>query len=120
MRSGERLAVVDLGASVRDALLAMTRARSGAVAVLDGRRMLAGVFTDGDLRRLIGSRDDLPICPVAEVMTRDPLTVRSDELAVTVLQLFEKHNVDDLLVVDAERHLVGLVDLQDLPKFKIL
>ena len=53
-------------------------------------------------------------------MTRSPITVRTEDLAVEVLKIFEEHSIDDLLVVDGKRRLVGMVDIQDLPKFKIM
>ncbi len=120
MRAGERLAAVPLQATLKDAILAMTRARSGSVGVVDAQGRAVGIFTDGDLRRLIGEAADLPSRRVCEVMTAHPLTVRGDDLAVAALKLYEEHNIDDLLVVDAEGRLIGLVDIQDLPKFKIL
>ncbi len=120
MRKGDRLAAVPLQATLKDAILAMTRARSGSVGVLDEQGRVVGIFTDGDLRRLMGEMADLPGRRMCEVMTAHPLTVRADELAVTALKLYEEHNVDDLLVVDDAGRLIGLVDIQDLPKFKIL
>ena len=120
MRTGDRLAAVPLQATLKDAILAMTRARSGSVGVLDEQGRVVGIFTDGDLRRLMGEMADLPGRRMREVMTAHPLTVRADELAVTALKLYEEHNVDDLLVVDDAGRLIGLVDIQDLPKFKIL
>ena len=63
---------------------------------------------------------DLPERKIDEVMSRNPTTVRDDDLAVSVLAVFEKRNFDDLIVVDAKGRLAGMVDIQDLPKFKIL
>lgn len=120
MRTGDRVATVGPGATVRDAVLAMTRARSGSAAVVGDDGMLAGFFTDGDLRRLL-ARDISPMeMPVGEFMTRKPLSVGAAQLAVEVLNVFEKHAVDDLPVVDEAGRLVGAIDIQDLPKFKIL
>jgi arabinose-5-phosphate isomerase len=107
-------------ARVKDALVAMTRARSGAVAVVNAKRHVTGIFTDGDLRRHLTTTPDLPQRKISEVMSAHPRTVRADELAVDVLAIFEKFNFDDLLVVDARGRLVGAIDIQDLPKFKIL
>lgn len=121
MRKGKRLAHVGLSAKVKDAILAMTSARAGAVGVVDRNGKLAGIFTDGDLRRLITQRRGaIAHLPVGGVMTRAPVTVRAQDLAVEVLKLFELHTIDDLPVVDGQRRLVGMVDIQDLPKFKIL
>ncbi len=120
MRAGERLAKVPTTARVRDAVLAMTRARAGAVAVVGPDDRCAGIFTDGDLRRHLDDPGGLADRPICEVMTPNPIRLRSDRLAVDALMLFEQHNIDDLVVVDEEDRVVGLVDLQDLPKMKIL
>ena len=120
MRSGDALASVPEDASIRDAVLAMTRARAGSVGIVDGDNRLLGIFTDGDLRRHVTEDPDVLLRPVADVMTRDPIIVRADQLAVDVLRIYESHRIDDLLVVDATGVLVGVIDIQDLPKMKIL
>jgi arabinose-5-phosphate isomerase len=120
MRSGKRIATVSETASVKDALLAMTEARSGSAGITNEANELQGIFTDGDLRRHIGEHPDILTLPIASFMTPSPFTVREDELAIDVLKLFEDHNIDDLLVVDAKNHIVGAIDIQDLPKLKIL
>jgi arabinose-5-phosphate isomerase len=120
MRTGDRLAVAPVGAHVRDAIVAMTRARAGAVAIAGPEGRIAGIFTDGDLRRHLDDSIGLAERPIREVMTPDPIRLRSDRLAVDALMLFEHHNIDDLVVVDGDDRIVGMVDIQDLPKMKIL
>jgi len=120
MRKGERLASVAVNAKVKDAILAMTSARSGSVAIVNKNRKIAGIFTDGDLRRMIAKKRNIPECPVREVMTPSPVTIRENALAVDALKIYEERAIDDLLVVDRCGRLVGMVDIQDLPKFKIL
>lgn len=120
MRTGERLAQVCASASVKDAVLAMTSARAGAVAVVDEEARVCGIFTDGDLRRHLPATPGLLDLPVARVMTPRPISLSRDHLAVDVLAVFEAHNIDDLVIVDDAGRLVGMVDLQDLPKMKIL
>lgn len=121
MRKDRRLARIGPHAKVKDAILAMTSARAGAVGIVDENGKLAGIFTDGDLRRLITQRRGaIANLPIRTVMTRAPITVRTEDLAVEVLKIFEEHTIDDLLVVDGKRRLVGMVDIQDLPKFKIM
>jgi len=120
MRTGTRIACVKKGSKVKDALVAMTRARAGSVGVLDGKGRLLGIFTDGDLRRHIPEQSNLMNLPIEKVMTRNPITVTGDELAVDVLKIFEDHNIDDLPVVDSRKRFIGSVDIQDLPKLKIL
>jgi len=119
MRKGDRVACVKRGAKVKDAVIAMTGARAGSVAVTDDNGRLLGIFTDGDLRRHITDQQNLSEQAIEDVMTADPITLTENHLAVDVLTLFERHNIDDLIIVDDQRRVVGLVDIQDLPKFKI-
>ena len=120
MRTGKRCATVPSGQPVREALLAMTGAKSGCVAVTNGDGTLAGIITDGDLRRHLINTPDLVEHPVDEVMTRDPVTLTKDMLALEILHIYEEHNIDDLVVVDEENRVIGAVDIQDMPKLKIL
>jgi len=121
MRTGDRVAAVSPAAAVRDALIAMTKAQAGAVVVVDDRRRVLGLLTDGDLRRyLAGGATDFQTRPVADLMTRNPCSVRADRLAADALVLFQQHRFDDLVVVRDDGTLAGMIDLQDLPKFKIL
>ena len=120
MRKDERLASVPQAGTVRDCVVAMTGARTGAAGIVDDDGRLVGVFTDGDLRRHISENAEVLSRPVAEVMTSSPVTVRADQLAADALRVFEQHSVDDLLVVDADGRFVGAVDGQDLPKLKIV
>jgi len=102
------------------ALLVMTRAKSGSVSVVNARGKLVGVFTDGDLRRKMSQDEQALSRPLKGVMTRNPVTVRDEALAVEALKIFDERNIDDLIVVNAKREPVGLVDSQDLPKLKIM
>jgi arabinose-5-phosphate isomerase len=80
-----------------------------------------GLLTDGDLRRyLAGGATDFQTLPVAELMTIKPCSVQAGRLAADALSIFQQHRFDDLVVVDDNGTLVGIIDLQDLPKFKIL
>ncbi len=120
MRSGARHAVGARTLTVKDALLLMTRAKSGSVAVVNARGKLIGVFTDGDLRRHMAGDGNVLARPLAGVMTPDPICIGEEALAVEALKIFNQRNIDDLIVVNALRQPVGLIDLQDLPKFKVL
>lgn len=120
MRSGPRNAVAPQTVTVKEALLTMTRARSGSLSVVDARGKLVGVFTDGDFRRRIAEDEELLHKPLSAVMTRSPVCIREDALAVTALQIFNERNIDDLIVVNARHEPVGLVDSQDLPKLKLM
>lgn len=120
MRSGSRVARIRKGAKVHEAILAMTEAKSGIVAVVAEDQRLCGIFTDGDLRRHLTGPTPINELRIDDVMTPRPITLGPDHLAVDALNLFQKHNIDDLVIVDSEGKLAGIVDIQDLPKFKIL
>lgn len=120
MRRDQRNAVARQDQSVQDGLLAMTRAKTGSVSVVDPKGRLVGVFTDGDLRRRLAAHEDILQRPLKEVMTRNPITLRDDALAVDALRIFNERNIDDLIVVNARKEPVGLVDSQDLPKLKLM
>jgi arabinose-5-phosphate isomerase len=120
MRTSDRFAKVRSGAKVKDAVLAMTGARAGCVAVVDGDEKLLGIFTDGDLRRHLINTPNITEATIDSVMTRKPVTLTPDQLAVDILKIYEERNIDDLVVVDGNNRVVGAVDIQDLPKLKIL
>ena len=120
MRRDQRNAVARQDQTVQDGLLTMTRAKTGSVSIVDARGRLVGVFTDGDLRRRLAAHEDILQRPLKEVMTHKPITLRDDALAVDALRIFNERNIDDLIVVNARREPVGLVDSQDLPKLKLM
>ena len=123
MRTGDKLACVKPTATVMDALMAMTKAKGGSALVADDAGKLLGIFTDGDFRRIVaGSHDPnaLLAAPVETVMTKSPLFVYDDVYAAELLKIFEKKRIDDLPVVDRSGRVAGLVDIQDLPKMKVL
>ena len=120
MRAGERNAVADENLTVKEALLVMTRARSGSLAVVNARGKLAGVFTDGDFRRHMAADENLLSQPLKKMMTPKPICISENALAVEALKIFNERNIDDLIVVNSKNEPVGLVDSQDLPKLKIM
>jgi arabinose-5-phosphate isomerase len=120
MRTGERNAVAAQTLTVRDALMVMTRAKSGSLAIVDKRGKLTGVFTDGDFRRRMAADADLLARRLSEVMTPNPIRIRDTALAAEALKIFNERNIDDLIVVNAKREPVGLVDSQDLPRLKLM
>ena len=100
--------------------MAMTAAKSGTALLTHPDGRLAGIFTDGDLRRLLSEGTDILHSRVGPVMTRNPVSITEDAYAVDVLRIFEKYKIDDLPAVDAEGRLTGYVDIQDLPKMKVM
>jgi arabinose-5-phosphate isomerase len=120
MRSGDRLAVAAETQTVRQGLFVMTRAKSGSLSIVDRRGKLTGVFTDGDLRRRMADDDAVLNRPLRDVMTRNPICIRETTLAAEAVAIFKARNIDDLIVVNAKREPVGMVDSQDLPKLKLM
>jgi arabinose-5-phosphate isomerase len=121
MRTGDRLPVAVETVSTQDAILAMTRAKSGSIALVSRRgRRLTGILTDGDFRRSALTGPDFLQKPVSTFMTRNPKVISENALGVDALRAFETHKIDDLIVVNARGQPVGLIDSQDLPKFKIM
>lgn len=120
MRTGLHNAVANQNLTVKEALPIMTRAKSGSLSVIDERGKLVGVFTDGDFRRAMDADDHVLKRPLKKVMTRRPIRIREDSLATEAVRVFNEHNIDDLIVVNARNEPVGLVDSQDLPKLKLM
>jgi arabinose-5-phosphate isomerase len=122
MRTGNRNAIASQDLSVKEALLVMTRARSGSLSVVDARGKLVGVFTDGDFRRHMAADENFlsQSLKLKNVMTRNPICISENALAQEALKIFNERNIDDLIVVNAKHKPVGLVDSQDLPKLKIM
>jgi len=120
MRKDGRMAFITPDSTIRQALHAMAKARSGASVIVDGDGKLCGIFTHGDFGRHFQIHPDLLEKSVAEFMTRNPISIRSGRLAAEVLRILEQHPIDDLVVLDEENRPVGLVDSQDLSKFKLL
>jgi arabinose-5-phosphate isomerase len=121
MRIGERLPVMSDQRTVQDAILGMTKAKAGSIALVDEvSGKLTGILTDGDFRRHVLSGPDFLAQPVNRFMTPTPKTVHCEALAVEALRIFDRFKIDDLVVVDDTGRPVGLVDVQDLPKMKLL
>ncbi|TXL65473.1 KpsF/GutQ family sugar-phosphate isomerase [Zeimonas arvi] len=113
MRTGAALPQVPTGSRLVDAILEITRKRMGMTAVVGPDGRMAGIFTDGDLRRLLEQGREVQGLPVDEVMTRSPRTIGSQALAAEAVRLMEEHRVSQLLVVDDDR-LVGALGIHDL------
>ena len=123
MRTGEQLALMAPETPVREVLKKMAQARAGAAVLVNPNGTLAGIFTHGDFGRHFEKVPDLLELPVCQFMTPKPVTVEAGKLAVEVLRVMEKHAVDDLIVVETKNGCpvpVGLVDSQDLAKFRLV
>ena len=117
MRKGDAVPLVRAGTSVADALIqtSKTKGRPGASIVVDGEGVLAGIFTDGDLRRLLEGGDFSRLeLPIDHVMAAEPKVLRPTDLAVDAHRLLRENRIDNAPVIDDERRPVGLLDVQDL------
>jgi len=116
MHSGDELPKIDCEASLKAALLEMTRKGLGMTAVVDAAGKVVGVFTDGDLRRALEHALDLQQARVTDLMTHNPKTIHADELAVAAVEKMDTLKINGLLVVDADNRLVGALNMHDLLK----
>jgi arabinose-5-phosphate isomerase len=116
MHSGDELPKIDHDASLKVALLEMTKKGLGMTAVVDAAGKVAGVFTDGDLRRALEHALDLQQARVTDLMTPNPKTIGADELAVAAVEKMDTLKINGLLVVDPDNTLVGALNMHDLLK----
>ncbi len=115
MHTGERLPRVGIGATLKEAILEMSRKGLGMTAIVEGDGRVAGLFTDGDLRRTLEKHEDIRGLKVADVMTRNPRSIGPARLAAEAAQVMQAHHVSGrLLVVDDSGILVGAVHVDDL------
>jgi arabinose-5-phosphate isomerase len=114
MHAGDALPVVDVSASLKDALLEMTRKGLGMTAVINTDGRLEGIFTDGDLRRLLDRDVDVRSARIADVMKRGPLTISENVLAVEAARVMEQTKVNGLLALDSDGRLTGALNMHDL------
>jgi arabinose-5-phosphate isomerase len=119
MAKGSDIPSVPVTATVMEAVQEISRKRLGMTAVLDADGRVAGIFTDGDLRRLLEHGASVRDLGIAEVMTRDPLTIGPGALAAEAAQLIESTLRNQLLVVDNGR-LVGALHAHDLTAARVL
>jgi arabinose-5-phosphate isomerase len=120
MRSGDAVPRVAPDTSVSELMREMGAKGLGASAITDGDGRVLGIFTDGDLRRLIEKGVDLRGLTAREVMHSGPRTIRQDSLAVEAAELMEKHRITSVLVVDADDKLCGAVNSNDLMRAKVI
>jgi len=117
MRSGNRVARIAPDTPVQEAIRAITRARSGSTLLVDDDDTLLGIFTDGDLRRLLAESDDPAATlatPTKRYATMPCRAVHGDELVQSALRLCARHHIEDLPVIDERERVLGMLDLQDL------
>jgi arabinose-5-phosphate isomerase len=120
MRSGDAVPRVPESATLMELMREMSAKGLGASAVVDDQERILGIFTDGDLRRLIEAGADLRTAKAREVMHSQPRTVAQDALAVDAADLMETHRISSVLVVDAQGKLCGAVNTHDLMRAKVI
>ena len=120
MRSGDAIPTVARDVTLNQALLEITRKGMAMTAIVDDMQRPIGVFTDGDLRRLIERVQDFSRLSIADVMHANPRTVGPDQLAVEAVELMEQHRINQLLVADADGKLVGALHIHDLTRAKVI
>lgn len=120
MVSGDDVPHVAPDARFGELLRVMSDKGLGFTAVVDAQQQVLGIFTDGDLRRLIERGQDLRPLQAHEVMRRQPKVIRDDALAVDAAGLMEQHRVTSVLVVDAAQRLIGAVNLNQLMRAKVI
>lgn len=116
MRTGPANPIVKEDARVREVLLKITKARAGSASVIDKKGKLAGIFTDGDLRRHLNGKINIANKKIKEVMTKSPVTIKKDKLAAEAFQILRSKKIDEIPVVDRKGKPVGLLDVQDILK----
>ncbi len=120
MRTGDQLPKVSAAATVRDALFQLTAKRMGMTAIVNEANQVEGIFTDGDLRRVLERTGDFRDLPIVDVMTRKPRTIGPDHLAVEAVESMERHRINQMLVVDSEGRLIGALNMHDLFSKKVI
>jgi len=114
MHTGDAIPRIQQNASLESAIYEVTRKRFGCVGVVDAKGRLCGIFTDGDLRRLLGQDQAIGKYKIGQVMTANPIVLHEDELAVKAMKVMQDKRIFVLLVIDAKRHLIGLLHFLDL------
>jgi len=120
MRTGNAIPAVTPGMSLHAALLEITKKGMAMTAVVDEAGRVAGIFTDGDLRRLIETVQDFSKLSMTDVMHANPRTIGPDQLAVEAVEVMEQFRINQLLVADADGKLVGALHIHDLTHAKVI
>jgi arabinose-5-phosphate isomerase len=120
MRRDQAMPAVTISATVIEAVTEMNRTRAGACLIVDENGKLAGIFTHGDFARGYEKDASLGALPVADLMTRNPISLPEDSLAVEAVKQVGEKQIDDIVVIDSEGRPLGLIDAQDLARFKLV
>ena len=120
MRTGDQAPRIRHDATLMDTMLEMSRGRMGMTAVLDDGERVIGIFTDGDLRRTLEKGADLRATRIDEIIGAEPRTIRAERLAAEAVEIMERYKVNQLLVVDENKRLLGALNMHDLFRAKVI
>lgn len=120
MRAGDAVPAIGPEASVANAILEISRGGIGMVVVITPERQIAGIFTDGDLRRAFAKNLDLRTLSVADIMGRQPRSIGPDKLAVEAVEIMEQHKINQLPVINENGALIGALNMHDLFQAKVI
>ncbi len=120
MHTGDGIPKVSEQALLSEALIEMTQKGLGITTILDDDDNVLGIFTDGDLRRALDSSIDVKTCLVKDVMTKDGKSITADSLAASALALMESHSINALVVVNDENRLIGILNMHDLLRARVV
>lgn len=120
MRSGEHIATTSPTDTIQQALHAMRKAKSGACIIINHDGSMAGIFTHGDFARSFEANPHIGSSPVADFMTKSPITLKSGSLAAEAVSTIGSHRIDDIVVLNTDNRPIGLIDTQDFARLKLL
>jgi arabinose-5-phosphate isomerase len=116
MHTGDDIPKVSEDTDMKQVILEMTSKRMGTTSVVNNKGELLGIFTDGDLRRLVERTDEIFSLKANQVMTKNPKTIDGDELAAKALNLMELYSITSLIITNEKKQPVGIVHLHDILK----
>ncbi|WP_027669949.1 KpsF/GutQ family sugar-phosphate isomerase [Rheinheimera baltica] len=120
MHTGEQVPVVPQAATIKDALLEISKKGLGMTAVVNANGILVGIFTDGDLRRILDKRFDIHSNTIDEVMTSHCITAKPEMLAAEALQIMQQKKINGMIIVNAAAHPIGAMNMHDLLRAGVL
>jgi arabinose-5-phosphate isomerase len=120
MHTGRELPIVRQSSSFREMLLEMTSKRFGLALIVDDNGKLAGIFTDGDLRRTIENYQNPLGLTAGKIAVSNPKRISANELAATAVAIMEDFNITSLVITDDQNRPTGLIHLHDLLKAKVV
>ncbi|TMO77256.1 D-arabinose 5-phosphate isomerase [Pseudoalteromonas sp. S3785] len=120
MHSGTNTPIIGVTQTIKDALIEMSAKGLGMTAIVDNNQQLAGLFTDGDLRRILEQKVDIHNTAISQVMTKSCTTATADMLAAEALNIMENKRINGLIIVNEQNQPVGALNMQDLLKAGVL